>query len=483
MTSKPGSINSVTRTGSTTTSAPGRSAAASACSSLRKPRTIGGEPPSCSKRNGSGAIPIPPPTSSGRSTSSRKPCPSGPSAPISSPTRSSPIASVPGPIGSTRNASSPGGARQSENGRGSSRPGASSMKNCPGTPGSRPPRSSRSSVYGPTRSERVTLCRVGDAKLRIDPFLERDGLLGPRRGDRVHGGGGARQRRDARDAAGERGLADGVAVRPRVATLGSVDHEVATAAPDEVDDRRLVVGRLTQLPHRLDGDPGGDQRRRGSFGRVELEPEADERRGDRRPAARSALSSAVERSAALAITSPVERISGPSTGSLPGKRANGRTAAFTLHCRGGRSGGSPSSGMGVPTASRHAALTSSTPVALLTNGTVRDARGFTSSTYTSPSPVTASWTLRRPTAPSAFPRIRTTRAISCPCANERLGAGSTQAESPEWTPASSTCCMTAATYVSVPSQSASTSTSTAFSTKRSTRTLANRGISRTSSAV
>ena len=53
--------------------------------------------------------------------------------------------------------SSPGGARQSENGRGSSLPGASSMKNCPGSPGSSPPRSTRTSVYGPTPSTPTTL--------------------------------------------------------------------------------------------------------------------------------------------------------------------------------------------------------------------------------------------------------------------------------------------------------------------------------------
>ena len=66
-----------------------------------------------------------------------------------------------------------------------------------------------------------------------------------------------------------------------------------------------------------------------------MEMKTDPERGSCRPAARSALSSAVERSAALAITSPVERISGPRTGSLPGKRAKGSTAALTLHCRGG----------------------------------------------------------------------------------------------------------------------------------------------------
>ena len=65
--------------------------------------------------------------------------------------------------------------------------------------------------------------------------------------------------------------------------------------------------------------------------------------GSGRPAARSAFAKAVGRSAALAITSPVARISGPSTGSAPGKRANGSTAAFTLTCFGGRSAGSASS--------------------------------------------------------------------------------------------------------------------------------------------
>jgi len=48
-----------------------------------------------------------------------------------------------------------------------------------------------------------------------------------------------------------------------------------------------------------------------------------------------------------------------------------------------------------------------TPVDFETNGTVREERGFASSTYTSlsasssPTPVTASWTLSRPTVSSA----------------------------------------------------------------------------------
>src|SRR5207302_4122896 len=103
-------------------------------------------------------------------------------------------------------------------------------------------------------------------------------------------------------------------------------------------------------------------------------------RGNERPAARSALASAVGRSLALAITSPVARISGPSTGSAPGKRANGSTAALTLTWRGGRSTGRSRSSIVDPAARRQAAATRLTPVALDAKGTVRDERGCTSST-------------------------------------------------------------------------------------------------------
>ena len=90
----PGGISSVTKGGSIASSAPGRSAAASACSSLRKPSTAGGKR-SGSARYGSGAMPMPPPTSSGRSTSRRKPFPSGPKTWIASPGSSSASASRP----------------------------------------------------------------------------------------------------------------------------------------------------------------------------------------------------------------------------------------------------------------------------------------------------------------------------------------------------------------------------------------------------
>ncbi len=101
--------------------------------------------------------------------------------------------------------------------------------------------------------------------------------------------------------------------------------------------------------------------------------------GSGRPAARSAFANAVGRSAALAMTSPVERISGPSTGSEPGNRANGSTAALTLISV-GRGGSRPRSRSFSPAASLHAASTRLIPVALLAKGTVREARGFASRT-------------------------------------------------------------------------------------------------------
>ena len=94
-----------------------------------------------------------------------------------------------------------------------------------------------------------------------------------------------------------------------------------------------------------------------------------------------------------------------------------------------------------PSMSRQAIFASGTPIALETNGTVREARGLASMTNRRPSSVTAYWMLMSPTVfrPSAMPRVcaRISSSISGP---SECG-GSTQALSPEWIPASSTCCM------------------------------------------
>jgi hypothetical protein len=84
------------------------------------------------------------------------------------------------------------------------------------------------------------------------------------------------------------------------------------------------------------------------------------------------------------MTSPVERISGPSSVSTSGKRLKGSTASFTDTWAPGAGGlsrpSARSSASVAPTITRAATLASGTPVALATNGTVRLARGLASIT-------------------------------------------------------------------------------------------------------
>ena len=104
-------------------------------------------------------------------------------------------------------------------------------------------------------------------------------------------------------------------------------------------------------------------------------------RGSRAPAAACALANAAGKSAATPITSPVERISGPSSASEPAKRSNGSTASLTDDVVAARIVGQVrASASFSPSITRQAILASGTPVALETNGTVRDARGLASIT-------------------------------------------------------------------------------------------------------
>ena len=196
----------------------------------------------------------------------------------------------------------------------------------------------------------------------------------------------------------EGGLADPVAVGARASALRGVDDEVAAAAANQVDDARAAPLRpFERRPgarassvrrcrsSRRGGTRDGQARRRPERRAVGLSASRTDRNavpavGSGRPAARSAFANAVGRSAALAITSPVERISGPSTGSLPGKRANGKHGRLHATCAHGRSRAEGRARERAPAASRQAAATRLIPIALLANGTVRDARGFASST-------------------------------------------------------------------------------------------------------
>ena len=388
-------------------------------------------------------MPTPPPTSSGRGTSRSKPLPSGPRTWIATPGSRAQSARVPRPSGSMRNASSPGGARQRLIGRGSRRPGASSMKNWPGRPGSsvaaldaqqrvRPEALAAGDLKKLRRikvlsigSEPVLLgeaglcparARTGDGKtvrkgggpwgnhgFPHQSLLEAEGVLGARVGDGLDAGGGAGDRRHARNAGGERRLADEVAVRAgRARLLRRVDHEVAAAAADEVDDRGVTAGSLGDLRRHLHvdarvGEGGGRSRRRD-------EPEAEPRQrgGDRDDRALVGVTHGDEHRAR-----PRQR---PSRGSLRlAERAGevvggGHHLARGAHLRAehgvgagearerqdgrlhGHVAGAPSrraaraTASDAPAISRQAASTRLTPVALLANGTVRDARGFASST-------------------------------------------------------------------------------------------------------
>ena len=97
-------------------------------------------------------------------------------------------------------------------------------------------------------------------------------------------------------------------------------------------------------------------------------------------AASCAFANALPKLSEIPITSPVERISGPSTGSAPRNLLNGNTASFTDTYGGTISAVNPTSSRLSPIISRAASDASGTPIAFEMNGIVRLARGFTSST-------------------------------------------------------------------------------------------------------
>ena len=148
------------------------------------------------------------------------------------------------------------------------------------------------------------------------------------------------------------------------------------------------------------------------------------------------------------MTSPVERISGPSTVSTPGKRAKGNTASFTAMWSeegpGRRNWASFS-----PAMTLAAMAATGAPMALATKGTVRDARGLTSSTKMRGSgewgSSMANWTFISPRTFRARAISSVWRVSSAMVSGRRENGGREQAESPECTPASSICSMIPAT--------------------------------------
>ena len=89
---------------------------------------------------------------------------------------------------------------------------------------------------------------------------------------------------------------------------------------------------------------------------------------------------ALRKSRSMPITSPVDFISGPSTMSTPGNLTNGNTDSLTAMCASSRSSTHACGAIGWPSIAAVATLASGRPMAFETKGTVREARGFTSST-------------------------------------------------------------------------------------------------------
>ena len=79
------------------------------------------------------------------------------------------------------------------------------------------------------------------------------------------------------------------------------------------------------------------------------------------------------------MTSPVERISGERTTGAPRKRLKGKTASLTDQKGGVMASVKPRSRSLRPTMHLAASLARGTPMAFETKGTVREARGLTSS--------------------------------------------------------------------------------------------------------
>ena len=109
-------------------------------------------------------------------------------------------------------------------------------------------------------------------------------------------------------------------------------------------------------------------------------------------------------------------------------------------------------------ATRVDSSTIGTPVTLDRNGTVRLARGLTSNRNT-PSSRTMNWALINPFTPIASATRVIAETIRSWSEALRRWGGNMATESPEWTPARSTCSISPGISTSSPSHTASTSTS------------------------
>ena len=123
---------------------------------------------------------------------------------------------------------------------------------------------------------------------------------------------------------------------------------------------------------------------------------------------------------------------------------NGKTASLTATYPRVSQGFKLNCDSFTPVANCAAILARGTLVALLTKGIVRLALGLTSNTYISPS-LYANCKLIKPLTFNLIDSFSVILIISSIASVVILYGGKTQAESPEWTPASSICCIIAPT--------------------------------------
>ena len=187
------------------------------------------------------------------------------------------------------------------------------------------------------------------------------------------------------------------------------------------------------------------------------------------PVAWKALNTASPNVGAIPMTSPVERISGRRKISVLSNRSKGKTDSFTATYGSSCFSWYPIWSRVLPDITSTAILAIGIPVVLLTNGTVRDARGLTSITY-KVSNITANWMFNSPLTFRALASMAVNSFISSCWSRLSKKGGSTAMLSPEWTPASSMCCIMPQICVCLPSDMASTSNSKASSKKRSRST-------------
>src|SRR5262249_5609865 len=175
--------------------------------------------------------------------------------------------------------------------------------------------------------------------------------------------------------------------------LGGVENELNPAICDGIDDvgaafqylidsagGQTLLGQVALGPGGGD-DPEAERDQKGNgleHPRLVGVPDRGRHGGGGRPPI-WLLAKAMAKLRSMPITSPVDFISGPSTVSTPGKRANGKTASLTPMWSNGAAL-RPKLASVSPAMIRAAILATGTPITLATKGTVREARGLTSST-------------------------------------------------------------------------------------------------------